>query len=191
MSPEEIRKSIRSMVSDMIPVQSLLAEVQSVDANKRTCVVKGLRDDLELEDVLLGVAEGEGNWNKPKVKSTVMVSIIENMEGAAYVSQFSQVDEVYMNCYGGATFSLQSDGKVRANGETWSVVKAESLQSVMDTNKQFITVFKAVLATPVNEPGNGSLSAFQTALNSALSSMNWGDHSQIHNDKVKHGTGNA
>lgn len=189
ISPEEkLRKAVRSMVADMIPVQTLQCEVKSVDADKRTCVVIDSHD-LEWEDVLLGVAEGEGNWNKPSVGSMVNISIIENIDGAAYVSLFSEVDEVYVNCKDGAKFSLQSDGKVRANGDKWTMVKGEQLKSVMDANKQFITAFKTALGVSVNEPGNGSPSAFQTALNGALSSMNWGDHSQITNDKVLHGNG--
>jgi phage baseplate assembly protein gpV len=189
ISPEEkLRKAVRSMVADMIPVQTLQCEVKSVDADKRTCVVIDSHD-LLWEDVLLGVAEGEGNWNKPSVGSMVNISIIENIDGAAFVSMFSEVDEVYLNCKDGAKFALTSDGKVKANGDKWTMVKGDELKSVMDTNKQFITALESTINVVVNEPGNGAPSAFQAALISALSGVSWGDHSQITNDKVLHGNG--
>ncbi len=189
LTAEEVRKSIRSMVADMIPVQTFLAEVVSVDTNKRTCTVKGLLDELEMDDVLLGVAEGEGNWSKPAVNSQVLVGIIQNLNGSGFVVMFSKVDEVYMKCDGGANMSLKTDGKVRVNGDIWESVKAAQLKTAMDANKQILDVIKQVCSVPVNEPGNGAASVFQAALNAALSSLQTGDHSQINNPKVLHGNG--
>lgn len=188
---EKVRKAVRSMVADMIPVQSREAEVKSVDADKRTCVVVDT-DDLEWEDVLLGVAEGEGNWNKPTVGSMVMISIINNIDGAAYVSMFSEVDEVYMNCKDGAKFSLQKDGNVYLNGDSFGgLVKLDELESNLDALKKYVETMNSAIGPAFSAVGaamsaNGA--AGKTSYDTAMvgQSINF---QNMENDKVKHGDG--
>jgi len=192
VTPEDVRKSIRSMVADMIPVQTFLAEVVSVDSSKRTCTVKGLLDELEMEDVLLGVAEGEGNWNEPEQNSQVMVSIIQNMNGSGYVSMFSKVKAVWMSTEGGALFSLQDDGKVRLNGDAYAgIPKLQELEANLDQLKQYVETMKAAIgpafaAVGASTAANGA--AGQASFQGATASLVI-NFQQMENDKVLHGNG--
>lgn len=146
------------------------AEVISVDKDKMTIAVK---DGLELEypDVRLTAAVEASNTLVciPSVGSSVLVQVIGEQENELVAMRFSEVDEIHMK------------------GNQYSLVKAEELKTVLDLNKAFIDALKGVITgVPIVEPGNGAPSELQRNLALALGNLNWGDHSQIINDKVKH-----
>lgn len=92
----------------------------------------------------------------------------------------------------GGWIVCRNDGSVELFGkDSGGLVKGKELKSQLDKNSQILQTLLAVLKTPVPEPGNGSPSAFQAALNSALAGKTPGDFSQIESDKVFHGTGGA
>ncbi len=71
------------------------------------------------------------------------------------------------------------------------LLKWEELQSQLDRVTQILQTLQQSLQTPVNEPGNGSPSAFQAALLTALGTLQLPDYSQVESDKVLHGAGSS
>ena len=59
----------------------------------------------------------------------------------------------------------------------------------LQKNTAILNGLLGVLKVSVTEPGNGSPSAFQAALLSAIGTMQTGDFSNIENKKVVHGGG--
>lgn len=167
----ELKQLIERIIKPMLQKQVVTGTIKSVDMSTCTCDVtvensytrKGVRIKSIEDNALTGFIL------KPSVGSDVTIKMVENDRNMWELSMVSEVDMMYLK------------------GDDWSLVKAETLKTAMDANKQFLTVFKNLLSTPINEPGNGAPSAFQAALNAALSSLDLGDHSGIDNTNVKHG----
>jgi len=82
----------------------------------------------------------------------------------------------------------RSDKTVELNGtEHGGLIKIAELKKELEKTNAFLKAFVQVLQVPVPEAGNGAPSAFQTALNGALSPLQLADFSQIENTKVQHG----
>lgn len=82
----------------------------------------------------------------------------------------------------------RSDKTVELNGtEHGGLIKIAELKKELEKTNAFLKAFVQVLQVPVTEAGNGAPSAFQAALNGALSSLQLADFSQIENTKVQHG----
>lgn len=82
----------------------------------------------------------------------------------------------------------RSDKTVELNGtEHGGLIKIAELKKELEKTNAFLKAFVQVLQVPVTEAGNGAPSAFQTALKTALSSLQLADFSQIENTKVQHG----
>lgn len=184
-----LRESILRIVMPLLQPQNVVGKVTAVDAGARTCDVEVDGGYKRLGVRLRATEDGaeRGFILYPKVGSYVHISMSDNNRNIWYLAMVSEVTHVECVTDGAAMWKLTDQGEMLINDAQWSVTKAEVLQQVMDTNAQFIDALKQVLATPVNEPGNGAPSVFQQTLNGVLSAMQWGDHSQIHNDKVKHG----
>lgn len=99
----------------------------------------------------------------------------------------SDGDAVLWTASGGFVIARNS-GNVEINGTNLGgAVIAGELQAQLEKNNQILQAIKQVLSVPVNEPGGGSPSAFQAALNAAVSSLPIGSFDHIENEKVKHG----
>lgn len=167
----ELKQLIERIVRPLLQKQVVTGKVNSVDMSSLTCDVT-VSGSYTREGVRLKAIEDnvlKGFILKPKVGSDVTIRMVEGERNMWELSMVSEVDEIYLK------------------GDQWSLVKAETLKQVMDTNKQFITVLKQVLTgAPITQPANAP-SALQAALAGALGSLNWGDHSNIDNTNVKHG----
>lgn len=172
----ELIDSIRRAVKQMIKPAIVAGKVKSFDGANWTAeiTIDGL--DIEVRTKAVINSDEKGIFVEPVVGSDVLCAMIEDRPEALVVIQWSEI----------VKYRLKGD-LIELNGDQYSIVKAETLQQVMDQNAQFIDALKQVLSTPVNEPGNGAPSAFQAALNIALSPLQWGDHSNIHSTTVKHG----
>ena len=180
----EFRKLQQQKNARQIPVQTEWAKVKSVDWEEKTMTVVSEANGLDYEDVLLGLGS---HYCKPVPGCLALIGMIDN-SAACFLIDCEEVEEIEVTDKSGFKWHL-NDGLLTINGNEYSIVKAEELQSVMDTNANFIDAFKQALNSPVNEPGNGSPSAFQQALKGALASKDWGDHSEIKNETIKHGNG--
>lgn len=85
---------------------------------------------------------------------------------------------------------IKTKGKIEVNGSDYGgLIKIEELKMQLKKNTAILNGLLGVLKAPVTEPGNGSPSAFQAALLSAIGTMQTGDFSNIENKKVVHGGG--
>ena len=83
---------------------------------------------------------------------------------------------------------IKTKGNVEINGSDYGgLIKIEELKMQLQKNTAILNGLLGVLKAPVTEPGNGSPSAFQSALLSAIGTMQAGDFSNIENKKVVHG----
>lgn len=116
----------------------------------------------------------------------VKILPVESIEGAPDLED----GDVAIYSSGDSFVICRQDGSVELNGtENSGVVKADELKAQLDKNNQILQAFLNTLKTPIAEAGNGSPSAFQAALNSALISLPIGDFSSIKSEKVLHGNG--
>ena len=85
---------------------------------------------------------------------------------------------------------IKTKGKTEINGSDYGgLIKIEELKMQLQKNTAILNGLLGVLKASVTEPGNGSPSAFQAALLSAIGTMETGDFSNIENKKVVHGGG--
>jgi len=170
---ESIRKIVRGMVTPSI----IPAEVTAFNSDDWTITCK--IDNLEIDEIRVKSVintDDTGILIEPKVGSKVLLGKIDGKAEALVVLKYDEI----------VKYRLIAD-LIEFNGDDYSVVKAEELQQILTINKTFIDAFKNILSVPINEPGNGSPSAFQTALNTALASLDYKDGQGIENETVKHG----
>lgn len=85
---------------------------------------------------------------------------------------------------------IKTKGKVEVNGSDYGgLIKIEELKLQLQKNTAILSGLLGVLKAPVMEQGNGSPSAFQAALITAIGALQTGDFSNIENKKVVHGGG--
>ncbi|CAA0260602.1 hypothetical protein [Tenacibaculum maritimum] len=93
---EEYDAAFRKKLEKLLPVQTMIARVISLDRNTFTCDVKPVDDSPEFHNVRLQAIiddNDQGVVVVPKLKSSVLVSIVENNEDNNYISQYSEIDE--------------------------------------------------------------------------------------------------
>ena len=151
------------------PIQTFLAKVKAVDSGAKTCTVEDL-EGLERFDVRLSSKPENGDaLFFPVVGSDVLCGILENNETACYIIMYSEIDSILFH-----------------GGNNGGIVKVQELKTQLQKITLFLDTFQTLLSTPIMEPGNGSPSAFQAALNLSLSTMQMPDYSSIENTKIKH-----
>jgi len=79
----------------------------------------------------------------------------------------------------------KKDGILELGGNANFAVKYNELKTEYDKTKGLLEAVIQTINTPVNEPGNGSPSAFQAVLISAIATKTIGDISSAKNDKIK------
>lgn len=176
MMEELIEKVVRRVLRE----QSFTAIVKSVDAAKDTCVVEIEETELEIEDVALK-AMIDNTTSKvviyPKVGKPVTCSILHNDENQVYISKYSEVDQIVVDC----------ENVVINGGNNGGLCITPVLKTELNKTKDVITAITQVISgAPIPEPGSGAVSAFQASLQAALTGINTGDYSEIENTKIKH-----
>lgn len=148
-------------------------EVDSVDEDNQTCNVL-LAEELLVYDVRLCVAMGSDKamFVLPKKGSTI---VIAQMDGGVdfCLVQASEIDKLWCKVED-MTFEMTKDGQVFNGGDNKGLVKVKELTDKINALEKDINklkqILQTILATPVNEPGNGAPSVFQSALNGAMAS---------------------
>lgn len=147
------------------------ARVKSVDASNGVVEVED-STGLRIEDVSLTARPGSTAdlLIVPAEDSAVLVGMVANQSGQLYVAMFSEVAEVIFH-----------------GGELGGMVKAPELEAQAQKVSNFMqALLQVVNGAPIPEPGNGSPSAFQTALKAVLASAQVPDWNDLQNGKVKH-----
>lgn len=136
-----------------------------------------LIDDLLYENVRLTAVndETQKSYIVPKNESWVLVGFVENNETDAFVIVYSQVEEYYLN----ANKIVFNEG---LNGGF--VLIKELKEELSKINNILKPLLSIVTGTPIAEPGNGSPSALQIALGSALRGLTLPTYGNIENDKI-------
>jgi hypothetical protein len=165
---DDIRKAIQEIARSGIPVvEAKLGQVVSVQ-DDRTCTVKIVESELEISGVRCQVAIGSnsGVYIKPQVGSKVLVIEKE----IPFICLYSDVELIEL---GGSD-----------NG---GLCITPTLKEELDkTNDLLQALISVVNGSPVPEPGNGSPSALQTALKSAITGKTLGNYDEIENANVTH-----
>lgn len=162
---EQIRKVTKQPAN-----YSLQAKVLAVNKQKNTCTVEPLNGDSIFYDIKLQAQmSNKGLIIYPVKNSLVVITPLSETE--AFVSMFSEIEDITFNkgVYGG-------------------MVKATELVKQLEkTNEVLSAILNVISGSPIPEPGNGSPSAFQIALKTAILNKQIGDYSDIENKKIKHG----
>ncbi len=139
--------------------------------NEDSCDVE-IEKDLTLFKVRLNtiLKQESGIQIKPKKGCQVLCGIIENNPNDAFVIRASEIDTITIN-----------------KGDNGGLAITPKLVEELNKNNQILQGIMQILnGTPINEPGNGSPSALQTALKGAITGKQLGDFSKIENEKIKH-----
>ncbi|AOR29538.1 hypothetical protein FORMB_25210 [Formosa sp. Hel1_33_131] len=135
-------------------VQTHWAEVVEVDWNNKTMTVKGLIDDLEFYDVLLGLGSV---YKKPKIGAKCLIGLILNNEAATFLIEAEAVDELFIEV-GTSTFKIDANGfLVKRNNETLKKVLNDL---IVELNKIIV-----IQGTSINVP---AMNAIKQRLNTVL-----------------------
>ena len=152
-----------------------------VNWETKTMDSKEVASETELFDVYLGM----GSMNvRPKVGSKCLVGMIENHNGIGFLI-YAQEAEAIELVAGGVKVEVE-DGKIKLNGDTYSSVKAETLQKELNKTKAVVDTLVQVLSNWTVAGGDGG-AALQLLIKSSLAPLTTGDYSNIKNDTVKHG----
>ena len=85
---------------------------------------------------------------------------------------------------------VKAKGNIEINGNDYGgLIKIEELKTQLQKNTAILQGLLGALKTPITEPGNGSPSAFQATLITAIGTLQAGNFSNIENKKVVHGGG--
>lgn len=98
MSDAAIKRAIRQLAKDPNgEIYSKPCEVVSVNSSKRTCVVQPFDGSAKIYNVRLQAGEelSKGVFFKPKKGSSVIVSFLS--KNFAYVSLFSEIEELFID----------------------------------------------------------------------------------------------
>lgn len=164
---EEIREKLKSMCAG--PIQAFWAQVVSVDLAENSCVLTPEDESPELDGVMLkaDLEETDGIVEVPAKNSRVICMLLNNDPDTAFVVKTTKVDKVLL-----------------FGGKQKGMVLHDELKAVLDGQNQILTALKTVASTPVTEPGNGSPSAFQAALNAAIATLTVPLTTGLENQKV-------
>ena len=135
-------------------VQTHWVEVVEVDWNTKTMTAKGLTDDLEFYDVLLGLGSV---YKKPKVGAKCLIGLILNNEAATFLIEAEAVDELFIEV-GTSTFKIDANGfLVKRDNETLKKVLNDL---IVELNKIIV-----IQGTSINVP---AMNAIKQRLNTVL-----------------------
>lgn len=175
---------LNTLMKGNAKVSTYPAIVTEVDWEAKTATVKGVIDDLEFYDVLLGLGS---IYVKPEKGSLCLIGVILGNEAqtflisAASVEGFDLVDKIGFKC------SL-NNGLMTINGESYGgIVKATELKTQIDKNTAILQAIQTAFQSwaPVPTDGGASLKA----LSSQFIALQRANLNNIQNTKIKHGNG--
>jgi hypothetical protein len=184
---EKLRKAIQMIAGTHVKeIKTFTATVLQVQENDFTCTIQSGEDVPAIARLkaVLETENTEGFVLIPAQNSEVIVTEINIGEYA--VTGYSVIDKILLKT-GDMKLQMDKNGIVLNDGTFGGLIKIEELKSELDKINQILQAILTVLqGTPVTEPGNGSPSALQQALNSALAGKTLPTYTNIENNKVKH-----
>lgn len=188
-TPAEIRQMLEQFIGKRT-AQAFIIEgkVKSIDKDKNTCDIEPLDGGAEYQDVRLQPITGSnstGFFLYPKQNTNALALIINQTE--VFLLSVQEVES--MKLFVSNSFKLEVDNQGNAvfnDGNNGGIIIIQKFLDQINKNNDILQTLLIGLQTPVNEPGNGAPSAFQAALNLAMSGKQVGNFSNITNDKIKH-----
>ncbi len=171
---EKLEHALLNLIDSRVPMQTLPAQVTAVDTEKGTCDVEFLDKDLAPHKgvhLYAGLSTVTGLLPVPKLNSFVYVSIVQNNEQWAFVSLFTELDEIRLrgNALGG-------------------LVKIEPLISRLNALENDLNSLKTVFKSSwIVTPQDGGAALKTASASWAGSSIQTTKKSDIENTKVNHG----
>lgn len=187
VTAEQIRKSIRRMVEDMVPVQTKLVKVVSVDKDANTITVDD--DGIEVEDVLLSLDGDQGLIKYPVEGCKALIGLIGNHESQAFMIDCHEVEEIKIRVREGFEWLLNKD-VLTINGDNFGGFGrtdriAERLTRVEEAVEKLRDDFNGHTHTTGCTAGGAAVPAPDSGSGVALNPKT--DQAYISNDKIKHG----
>ena len=176
-----IKEIVNKILAEKLVIQTEVAKIVSVDGYAMTCEVsivgKPNLTDVRLKSVIDKV--DKGILITPAVGSYVLMSIINNKKGNAFVSGFSEVKSVRL-----ITPEIELAGK-----DFRGLVKIEELKSELNKMSARVDVlFNAIKnGVPLSGSSDGGV-GYQTTMKAILAtSVNKESFNNLENKNVKHG----
>lgn len=121
------------------------AKVTSVDWENKTCDAKGVDDDLEFFDILIGA----GSFDvKPKVGSLIIIGIINNDETTPVLLSAEEVDKIEIKA-GNCELTIDQGFLLKKENETLKKLMVDLLQEIQ---KMKFTTNTGSTINLVNQP---------------------------------------
>jgi hypothetical protein len=136
----EIAEAIRRLSKTNVVIQSVLCKVVSVNKAEGFIVADPLNGDADFEDARLrAVMDGQlaGLMIYPVVGSNVIVTIIDNDLATAFVSQYSEIEELLLEIQTGSKLKFKPNGDVdlecsRVNVKASTRINIDSPRTVIN-----------------------------------------------------------
>lgn len=90
----ELIENLKRMAIEQIKVSTAWVKVKSVDWDSKKMECTGISDDLDWNDVLLGLGS---IYQKPVVGSRCLIGRIEHSDAEAFLIAAEEVDEIWLN----------------------------------------------------------------------------------------------
>lgn len=180
-------------------MQAFSAEVLSVDVSTRSCSVRSISSETEMEypEVWLMPEKVDGVLYVPKVGSTVIVENNANLQ--PYIGMWSKIDEI-LYVVGGSTIKMLPSG-IELDGDSFggllkvtpSVQAWNDIQTDINNLKTIFAALAAAAPTTLTT-APGLPDAFAAAFAAAIASysavpLTPTTAAMVENTKVKHGAG--
>lgn len=181
---QDIKESIQKIAAGLIQATFERCTVKDVDKSKNTITATSEESELDYFNVLLGANIGElGIVAYPVVGSKVIIGKIGESDTAAFVAEFTEIEEYLITLKNGFKLHLKADGTALINGDQYGglVISgnvADRLNAIEDKVLALI-VDVAALASPLG------LSLNMTSVQQPILTKT--DKSNLENSKVKHG----
>ena len=133
---EQILQGLKMLSGGVGPLNSLLAQVKSVDESERTCII--IDDDIEIVDVRLSpvINDKESTIIFPKVDSWVLAIRIED-DADWFIIAADEVDKIRFKV-GDVVFEQTSEGVLIKNGDN---TLKEILKLIIEAVQQIAVIY--------------------------------------------------
>jgi hypothetical protein len=181
---DEIRKlanSIREAGKKHVLVQTAWVIVKSVDWDKKTMVATGVMDDLDYHDVLLGIGS---IYIKPKKGCKCLIGLIENKDGAAFLIDCEETEEVVIKH---KKINYDADSIIFNGGQNGGLCKKDKVAEKLNEIENDLNALRQIFTawTPAAPDGGALLkAALMTAW--AIQPLAITQSSQLENTSIKH-----
>jgi hypothetical protein len=160
--------------------------VSSIDADKHTARVQLFEVDGEVTADLPVLVRGKGDYWLPAKDDLVLCAMDPGSSGIGYVlgGLYSEADAPPLKDAGQRSVA-GDDLRLGAPDAKDKIALAPPVKDNFDKLKEHFSALEQVISgPPIPEPGNGSPSAFQTALQAVLAASAYPDPGDVASEKV-------